>query len=66
MNTLLKTFPYEYVGGGYFRLKGVPKNTSAPIIHGEKIMQEFLLHIIGTLTPEEFAKLQKENLTSSG
>ena len=29
-------FNYEYKGGGYFRLKGIPKNKVAPILHGEE------------------------------
>ena len=30
----IEDFPYEYVGGGYFREKGVQKGVSADIIHG--------------------------------
>jgi hypothetical protein len=32
--TLKEVFPFEYVGGGYFREKGVPKGQSAKILHG--------------------------------
>ena len=32
--TLKRVFPFEYVGGGYFRKKGVPKGKSAEILHG--------------------------------
>ncbi len=58
MEDPIKTFPYKYVGGGYFRLKGVPKNVSAPILHGEEVLREFLAHA-------EKEK-QKENLTLAG
>lgn len=58
MQDPIKTFPYKYVGGGYFRLKDVPKNTPAPILHGEDVLREFLAHL-------EKEK-SKENLTSSG
>lgn len=33
---LNEIFPFEYKGGGYFRLKGVPKEKKAPILHGEE------------------------------
>jgi hypothetical protein len=29
-------FPFVYVGGGYFRRKGVPKDTPAEILHGQE------------------------------
>ncbi len=32
-------FPFEYVGGGYFRRKGVPKNVRAEIIHGDEAVR---------------------------
>lgn len=58
MEDPIKTFPYKYVGGGYFRLKGVLKNVTAPILHGEDILREFLAHL-------EKEK-SKENLTLAG
>lgn len=30
---------YEYVGGGWFRLWGVPKGQPAPMLHGEKFLE---------------------------
>lgn len=36
---LEELFPFEYQGGGYFRLKGVPKNTPAKIVHGEEAIK---------------------------
>ncbi len=36
---LKEIFPFEYVGGGYFRRKGVPKNVSAEIIHGQEAIK---------------------------
>lgn len=32
-------FPFEYKSCGYFRLKGVPKKTKAPILHGEEAIE---------------------------
>lgn len=31
-------FPYEYVGGGYFRLKSVPRGKPAPLLHGNEVV----------------------------
>jgi len=36
MKPLRKLFKYEYVGGGYFRERNVPKGTNAKILHGEQ------------------------------
>lgn len=38
-------FPFEYVGGGYFRLRGVPALQKAPILHGHEVIR----HIEGAL-----------------
>jgi len=32
-------FPFEYQGGGYFRMKGVKKGESAPILHGMEAIE---------------------------
>jgi len=32
-----KIFPFEYVGGGYFRKKGVQKGVSAEMLHGKEV-----------------------------
>jgi hypothetical protein len=34
-----KEFPYEYVGGGYFRRKGVPKGEPAETLHGAQAVE---------------------------
>ena len=31
-------FPFEYVGGGFFRKRGVSKGTSAEMLHGEEVI----------------------------
>lgn len=31
---------FEYVGGGYYRLKGVPKGKTALIIHGPELLKQ--------------------------
>lgn len=32
-------FPYDYVGGGYYRLKGVPRGEAAETLHGEQVAE---------------------------
>jgi len=36
---LAEMFPFDYVGGGYFRKKGVKKGEKADILHGEQVPQ---------------------------
>jgi hypothetical protein len=36
---LEKLFPFEYIGGGYFRLNTVPAGEVAPILHGEQAIE---------------------------
>jgi hypothetical protein len=33
---------YVYVGGGYYRDKRVPKGKTAPMIHGQEVIEEAL------------------------
>ena len=40
--TLLKQFPYEYISCGYWRKKDIPKDTPAPILHGEQVIEEVI------------------------
>jgi len=40
-----KIFPYEYIGGGYFRERGVPKNIKAKMIHGDAVPKYILKQI---------------------
>lgn len=47
-------FPFEYAGGGYFRRKGVPKNVSAEIIHGQEAIKrvyEWMKRYVETSNP---------------
>jgi preprotein translocase subunit SecB len=46
-------FQYEYKGGGYFRLKGVPKNKVAPILHGEEAVKFVYDKIVKILVEKE-------------
>lgn len=39
MRTLKEIFPYKYMGGGVFRLKDVPKDVVAPILHGDEAIK---------------------------
>ena len=32
---------YQYVGGGYYRKRGVAKGISAPTLHGEEILEYY-------------------------
>ncbi len=41
LNKVRSGFRFEYVGGGYFRDKTVPKGISAEILHGGEILDEF-------------------------
>ena len=45
---------WEYVGGGYFRKKGVPKGDVAPLIHAPKLVAALVAQIKDT------TKQQKE------
>ena len=51
-------FPYEYQGGGYFRLKGVPAKTPAPILHGEEAIK-FIINKLTFPIPASIKKLEK-------
>lgn len=35
-------FPYEYVGGGYFRRKGVPVGKKGDSLHGQEAVNHVL------------------------
>jgi hypothetical protein len=39
MKALKELFDYEYVGGGYFREKGVKKGDTAKILHGMQAVE---------------------------
>lgn len=39
MKELDEIFPFEYSGGGYFRLKGVPVGKNAEILHGMEAIE---------------------------
>lgn len=38
-------FPFDYVGGGYWRERGIPKGVPAKIIHGREALMEALIFI---------------------
>ena len=40
------SFRFEYVGGGYFRDKTVPKGIKADTLHGTEILDEFCSELI--------------------
>lgn len=50
--TLDEVFPFEYIGGGYFRRKGVPRGVSADILHGMQAV-EFVREAIAEELGEE-------------
>lgn len=42
----LKTlFPFEYMGGGYYRKRGVPKGISAEMLHGDEVVKRLYAEI---------------------
>lgn len=41
-----ESFNFEYVSGGYFRDKTVPKGTPAVMFHGNAALRELVRHII--------------------
>ena len=49
MKTLDQLFNYEYVGGGYFREKGVKKGDTAKILHGKQAVE----HLHKLMTEEK-------------
>lgn len=45
----VQQYPYEYVGGGYYRMKNSPKGVSAPIIHGDHIVEHIITFTVNML-----------------
>lgn len=45
-------FPYEYITGGYFRKKGVPRGKKAETLHGEEAVK-YLIDKLGPPLPEK-------------
>ena len=43
-------FRFKYVGGGYFRDKGIPQGEKADVRHGEEIIDEFCQELIERIT----------------
>lgn len=41
-----REFPFTYAGGGYFRMKGVPKGAPAPILHGIEVLEAYNAHLL--------------------
>ena len=46
LNKAISSFRFEYVGGGYFRDKTVPKGTKADTLHGNEVLEEFCSEVI--------------------
>ena len=46
VNKVRSNFRFEYVGGGYFRDKTVPKGIKADTVHGTEILAEFCSELI--------------------
>ena len=40
-----EVFPYQYVGGGYFRKKGVPEGQKTECLHGMEAVEYVLKRI---------------------
>jgi len=39
VKSLKKAFPFDYLGGGYFRRKGIEKGKSTEILHGSEAIE---------------------------
>lgn len=50
---LKEIFPYDYQGGGYFRMRGVPKGETAPILHGQQAVEFLYDKIKEALNPPD-------------
>lgn len=46
VNQVRASFRFEYIGGGYFRDKNVPKGTNADTLHGTEVLDEFCSELI--------------------
>jgi hypothetical protein len=53
------SFRFEYVGGGYFRDKNVPKGMSADTLHGSEILDEFCSELIKQYAPSRASALEE-------
>jgi hypothetical protein len=42
--TLFDSFPFRYVGGGYYRDKNVQVGESAETLHGDEVLRRFAAH----------------------
>jgi hypothetical protein len=45
----MKRFPYEYIGGGYWRQVGVPKKQAAEMFHGDEILEVYVWWLISQM-----------------
>ena len=59
LNKVRSRFRFEYVGGGYFRDKNVPKGTKADILHGSEILDEFCSELIKQYPPSPASALEE-------
>ncbi len=53
------SFRFEYVGGGYFRDKSVPKGITADTVHGSEILDEFCSELIKQYSPSRASALEQ-------
>jgi hypothetical protein len=51
LNKVKSSFRFEYVGGGYFRDKNVPRGTRADILHGTEVLDEFCSELLKQYAP---------------
>jgi len=52
LNKVRSSFRFEYVGGGYFRERTVPKGARAEILHGSEVLDEFCSEVIKQYPPD--------------
>jgi hypothetical protein len=59
LNKVKSSFRFEYVGGGYFRDKNVPKGIKTDTLHGSEILDEFCSELIKQYSPPRASALEE-------
>jgi hypothetical protein len=59
LNKVKSSSRFEYVGGGYFRDKNIPKGIKADTLHGSEILDEFCSELIKQYSPSRTSALEE-------
>lgn len=49
LEACVRSFPFKYSSGGYFRERGVPKNVKAEIVHGDDALRAAFTHAVNII-----------------